>query len=610
MRYQEIEQCASEREVTIRTNKPNQKKAKINTEYLDCISDATRYNWKKCDAKIEGKLTKRANKQKSVKRILPIEYFSYKENIETIQAILDYIDENGLDIESVIFSFGINCLKKERIQNREHVKKTLRDYSGIDINKKLVEWKLPEDEFDVLGLIYQSYLNEGKKNVTGSYYTPNRVAIKMTEEFRVTGNEMFLDPCCGSGAFLLSISTENPENLYGMDNDPIAVMIAKINLLIKYRNYEFVPKIYCGDYLKGEHLEKAQEIFNKRYDYIATNPPWGAINKKCCTIPEITSGESFSMFFVKACEQLKEKGIIRFLFPKAILNIRVHKDIRQYILNVSKTICVTFYTDMFSGVTTSYVDIRCEKGMGQQALFYDDGKRKNKIDIESIYKTENLTFNFLSEDDAKIIEKVKDKGKFTLKDSIWALGIVTGDNKSKIFSEYHVGMEKIYTGKEIEPFKLKKAKKYIKYDRNSLQQVAKEEVYRAPEKLVYKFISSKLVFAYDASSSLFLNSANILIPQIPGMSIKSVMAFLNSTLFQYVYMKLYGDVKILKGNLMTMTFPKLLQAEDNMFVQLVDGILQGDESKQDEINKCIFDFYELTEEQIQYVKESVYGKTD
>ncbi len=96
---------------------------------------------------------------------------------------------------------------------------------------------------------------------------------------------------------------------------------------------------------------------------------------------------------------------------------------------------------------------------------------------------------------------------------------------------------------------MKPATKYLRYDRNALQQVAPDAIYRAPEKLVYKFISDKLVFAYDASGSLFLNSANILVPAIPSMSAKAVMAFLNSTLFQFVYAKLFGKVRTRKENL-------------------------------------------------------------
>ena len=96
-------------------------------------------------------------------------------------------------------------------------------------------------------------------------------------------------------------------------------------------------------------------------------------------------------------------------------------------------------------------------------------------------------------------------------------------------------MEKIYTGKEIKPYFLEQARHYIFYQRQALQQTAKEEYYRAKEKLVYKFISKKLVFAYDNTGSLFLNSANILIPSIPNMSIKTVMAFLNTPLYQFLY---------------------------------------------------------------------------
>ncbi|MBQ9129039.1 MAG: hypothetical protein IJY15_14940, partial [Thermoguttaceae bacterium] len=95
------------------------------------------------------------------------------------------------------------------------------------------------------------------------------------------------------------------------------------------------------------------------------------------------------------------------------------------------------------------------------------------------------------------------------------------------------GCEAIYTGEEVEPFRLKPPRFYLRYDRSRLQQVAKEEIYRAPEKLIYRFVSQRLTFAYDASQRLTLNSANALIPRIPGASAKTVAALLNSELFQF-----------------------------------------------------------------------------
>ncbi|MCD8094808.1 MAG: hypothetical protein LUE12_01590 [Ruminococcus sp.] len=307
---------------------------------------------------------------------------------------------------------------------------------------------------------------------------------------------------------------------------------------------------------------------------------------------------------------MKKTGTIRFLFPEAILNVKAHKDIREFILETAGLVSVTTYDDMFSGVTTKYIDIECEKNADNEVFCVHTGNTEKTIHVETIYETENLVFNLLSGDDVSIIRLVKDKGKFSLQNSIWALGVVTGDNKGKLFSECLPGMERIYTGKEIQKYVLHPAKNYILYNRDNLQQVAREEIYRAPEKLVYKFISNKLVFAYDDSASLFLNSANILIPSIPFMSIKAVMAFLNSALYQFLYIKLFGEVKILKGNLIELPFPEITEDDNNQLTALVDSVLCGDNSKIEAIENYIFSIYNLSEKQIIYVRSIVHGEID
>ena len=324
----------------------------------------------------------------------------------------------------------------------------------------------------------------------------------------------------------------------------------------------------------------------------------------------IPSKETFSYFFVKAFEQLKDEGTIRFLFPEAILNVKVHRDIRKFIIDCAGLVSITTYDDMFSGVTTKYVDIECGKGADKDKFDVYESNKKRCVEKKTVYETENLIFNLLSDYDLSIVRIVKGRGKYSLQNSIWALGVVTGDNKGKLFPECLEGMEKIYTGKEIQPYVLRPAKNYILFDRANLQQVAKEETYRAPEKLVYKFISNKLVFAYDDSASLFLNSANILIPDIPSMSAKTVMAFLNSSLFQFMYISLFGEVKILKGNLIELPFPEISEHENKQLSSLVDEVLNGDSTKQEVIESYIFSIYGLTQEQIQYVRRKVDGKTD
>ena len=139
-----------------------------------------------------------------------------------------------------------------------------------------------------------------------------------------------------------------------------------------------------------------------------------------------------------------------------------------------------------------------------------------------------------------------------------------------------------------------------------MQQVANEEYYRAQEKLVYKFISDKLVFAYDNTKRLCLNSANILIPHIPNMHIKTVLAFLNSTMYQYLYATLFSEIKILKGNLMELPFPTLTKEQDIEITQIVDKILEGDNMQIPVLNGIIFQLFNLANNQIQYIEQGLW----
>lgn len=93
------------------------------------------------------------------------------------------------------------------------------------------------------------------------------------------------------------------------------------------------------------------------------------------------------------------------------------------------------------------------------------------------------------------------------------------------------------------------------------------------------------------------------------MSIKTVMAFLNSSLFQFMYMKLFGEVKVLKGNLIELPFPEVSEAENDRLSALVDEILHGDSSKHEAIESCIFSIYGITGSQAVYIRRTVNGKT-
>jgi hypothetical protein len=233
-------------------------------------------------------------------------------------------------------------------------------------------------------------------------------------------------------------------------------------------------------------------------------------------------------------------------------------------------------------------------------LFVD---KTTTIISKKIFKSlNNHIFVHLTKQDIAIIKKVNELKGHNLSASIFGLGVVTGNNSKKLFSVMSKGSEHIYTGKEVENYKLLPPKKYIIFDRSNLQQVAPDNIYRAPKKLVYKTINKYLKVAIDTSGSLTSNSANIIIPKIPELDIYTILAFLNSNLYSYLHFKLFGGVnKIAKENLMALPFPKIT-VEDNSIIKklTIEALKTGkDEPLQKYINENIF---KLSKEEIEQIQ--------
>jgi hypothetical protein len=347
-----------------------------------------------------------------------------------------------------------------------------------------------------------------------------------------------------------------------------------------------------------------------RFDYIYTNPPWGTSRTQKYHSEIIHSGERASLFFVKAFNQLKNGGKMSFLMPSSLLKVNTHLDLRSYIMEKTKIEGISIYNERFNGVFTDYFSITVSHTESSGIQSYYVRKGEQTIWISKIIEDKLNEIELNSSDDQEILAIIEAKGSYNLSNSIWALGVVTGDNKKKLKKEKIEGYEAIYTGKDIGRYSLRNPSNYIYYDRRQLQQCAKDEYYRCPEKLVYKFISKTPCFTYDNQASLFLNSANILIPQIPGMSIKTVLSFLNSEVMAYYYSKRFTDIKTLKGNLMKLPFPKVTKQQDEELTELVDRALNGENGYDEKIDNYIYSIYGLSPAIVNRIKKELYGNTN
>jgi hypothetical protein len=144
--------------------------------------------------------------------------------------------------------------------------------------------------------------------------------------------------------------------------------------------------------------------------------------------------------------------------------------------------------------------------------------------------------------------------------------------------------------------------KYICFNKNLFQQCADEEIYRTKEKLVYRFISNKPVFAFDSQGYYALNSANILIPNIKGHSIFSVLAYLNSNVFRFLFDKLFNTRKVLKSDLQRLPFPVISEDDLLLLNKTVKKAING-EDVENEINQFVNKSFKLTRKEEEYIKK-------
>lgn len=537
------------------------------------ISKATEYNWKKLNSDSTEKLTRRANKTLSGKKIRVSSYL----HDAKANALLQRLSNVGSPVADIVYTLVCAFLSHKGLLGKPHVQRFLRKYEGLKCLDIAIDAELLDSEDDLLGFVYQSLTLEGERNKRGQYYTCRGVVDAIVGGKELGEKETFLDPCCGSGAFLMSVRTDNPSNLYGFDTDALAVLIAAANLFAKYWDKSFCPNIFCMDFLERDLMgaEKRDEMPD-RFDYIYTNPPWGSDKEGLYAgkYPEIRSKERASMFVVEALRRLKREGTLYFLLPSSLLKTKVHSDIRKYILENATIEQVDLYKGRFDGVFTDYFGIRMRpiRAAVQHYLVGGAGGSKSITLSNAERGCGKISLKAFGEVERRIMEKMESACHERLNHSQWALGIVTGDNKRKVRKERGEGWEAVYGGKDVGAFKLKEERSYLLFEPKDFQQCAREDYYRAPEKLIYRFIARYPVVAYDDRGCLCLNSANILIPKLEGISTKSVAALLNSTLYHYYYRLRFDDIKVLKGNLEELPFPRLTREQDADLSDLVSRI--------------------------------------
>lgn len=396
-------------------------------------------------------------------------------------------------------------------------------------------------DVDVLGGIYEQYLSyrqglpeeveeakRRRRKKRGIYYTPKFVVEYIVENTvgrllqERSHDEMrklrILDPACGSGSFLIEAfdrldryhqeargtaqrSDEKAarddflerlrilrDNIYGVDLDPQAVEIARLNLLLKtlYQR-ALLPKlednIRCGNSLiSGLPIELSQyfgtdwqakrpfnweEQFPKimdegAFDVVIGNPPYVRIQTldkdevayhKDKYQAATGNYDLYTLFVERGWGLLKPGGLFGMILPNKFMQASYGKGLRSLLSEVQGISKIVDFRDaQVFGAGTTYTCLLFLRKSRNRKLFYvpardyllEREERPNLADAESLGfrvqadKATSSPWVFVPAEESRLLDKLASAGPALaeIADRIYQ-GLITGADPIFLFPEFN-----------------------------------------------------------------------------------------------------------------------------------------------------------------------------
>ncbi|UZS00097.1 methylation-associated defense system DNA methyltransferase MAD2 [Chondrinema litorale] len=274
----------------------------------------------------------------------------------------------------------------------------LTDKGLAFIAGELAKYSFLDASVDVKGMAYETIVSNTLKQEAGQFFTPRNIVKAMVEMLNPTETDRILDPCCGSGGFLVmaldhvrkQIATnmfpdlDGPllaekfnsievnerirqyaeRSIFGFDFDPDLKKAARMNMVMAGDGHANIFHVNSLAYPNWEHPEEIEKInasisrslsemkdldnaygsdAREKFDMVFTNPPFGA---KVEVEKEIASkfflsqyNDSPEILFVEACYNfLKYEGKLAIVLPDGILSNPGTKEVRDWILDRFKVL--------------------------------------------------------------------------------------------------------------------------------------------------------------------------------------------------------------------------------------------------------------------------------
>lgn len=282
-----------------------------------------------------------------------------------------------------------------------------------------------------------------KKN-TGSYYTPDYLAKfiskRVLAHFENRARISVLEPSVGDGSFI--------RELEKFDNPKINITALDINedeLKIASENWTQKPSLF-------KEIDFLEFLPKKKYSLIVGNPPYikkGRLSKKqidhCKQIhleknlSEKSVKNIWATFLIKSTKLLANNGVLAFVLPSELLQVKFAEEIREYLKEQFQRIEIFTFNDlMFDCKGQDTIVLFAYKNAKEKGEFFTNIESKEVLKNSSFtLKKNNLlveskvkwTHHFLTSDELSFINKLNNSLKKVNYYSDSKPGIVTAANK-------------------------------------------------------------------------------------------------------------------------------------------------------------------------------------
>ena len=207
--------------------------------------------------------------------------------------------------------------------------------------------------FDLFGAVYENFANSKEKKDFGEYFTRRHYAHVLAElllkDEDVYREIKIIDPACGTGGMLtesFKVLKYNYEDsgtytdevakylseycFYGVDIRSENISRSRLNMFLVGDGH---TNMFSDNSLKPEKVKGKQILANGQYDYVITNPPYGAGT----ILAETDVLNSYRMevaFICKIIDLLKINGKACIITPDGILENPSFKKLREEIMQV------------------------------------------------------------------------------------------------------------------------------------------------------------------------------------------------------------------------------------------------------------------------------------